>query len=173
MADAPSVTNYTIGKGVVSFKKTGAPSYRDLGNVPTLEFTPTIETLDHFSSRSGVREKDLTVVLQKAGTLRMVMEEFDAENMALMLLGTSGVDASGYTYIDIFSESQISGELQFIGTNDVGRLFQLDLLKVDFIPGSSVSFISDEWGQLEITGQVAAVAGQFGTLKFLDEQTSI
>ncbi len=168
-----SVTNYTIGKGIVSFKKEGEGTYRDMGNVPTLEFTPAIETLEHFSSRSGVREKDLTVVLQKSGTLRMIMEEFDAENMALMLLGTVGVDSSGYTSIDIFSETEISGELRFVGSNDVGRQFQLDLLKVDFIPGASVSFISDEWGQLEITGQVASVAGEFGTLTFLDEQTSV
>ena len=168
-----AVTNYTIGKGIVSFWKDGDADYRDVGNVPTLEFTPTIETIEHFSSRSGVREKDLTVVLQKSGTLRMVMEEWDAENMALMVLGATAIDASGYTYIDIFSVSQISGKIKFVGANDVGRQFRLELLKVDFIPGSSVSFIQDEWGQLEITGQVASVAGDFGTLTFLDEQTSV
>ena len=53
-----SIENYTVGKGLVSFKKTGATSFADMGNCTEFEFTPEIEKLDHFSSRTGVGFKD-------------------------------------------------------------------------------------------------------------------
>ena len=36
MPASPNVQNYHIGKGIVSFKETGAGSYTDLGNAPSL-----------------------------------------------------------------------------------------------------------------------------------------
>lgn len=169
---AASVNNYFIGKGIAYFKKDGESVFRDLGNVPEIEFTPNIEKLEHFSSRSGIRSKDLTVVLSKAGTLRVVLEEFTAENFALALLGETAVNASGRTYIDVFSESQISGVFKLTGTNEVGRNFELILNKVDFIPGSSVNFIGDDWGRLEISGDVSSVEPDgFGTLTDLDSSS--
>lgn len=162
---SPNVLNYTVGKGVVYFRKSGQADFRHLGNCPSFEFTPEIEKLDHFSSQSGVRSKDRTIVLEKKGTLRIVMEEITPENLALALLGavTSG-DSGGDENISIFSASEIAGEVKFVGTNDVGAKFTWDFLSVSFIPGSAINPISDEWMQLEITGEVAAVSGVFGTV---------
>lgn len=166
-----NIDHYIIGKGIVYFKPEGESVYIDLGNVPEFEFTPTIETLEHFSSREGVKTKDLTVVLQKSGTLRLVMEEWNANNLSMAVLGQAAVNASGLTYIDIFSQSQVSGAVKFVGTNDVGINYEWVFNKVDFIPGTSVSLISDEWGRLEITGNVAAVAGEFGKITNLDSSS--
>lgn len=160
----PSVGNYYIGKGVVAISTDGGSIWRDVGNVPEFEFTPEIEQLEHFSSRQGTKEKDLTVVTSKSGTLRMVMEEWVVENLALALLGTKTTAASGYDFIEIFSTNAINAMVRFIGTNDVGKTFRLELNSVDFIPGSSVNFISEEFGTLEVNGEVAAVAGVFGRL---------
>lgn len=173
MATPPNVLNYYVGKGIVSFKKEGDAEARDLGNVPEFEFTPAIEKLDHFSSRSGVRTKDRSIVLEKSATVRIVMEEFAAENLAMALLGEVEENTAGDSVIDIFSQSEIKGELTFVGTNEVGAQVDILLYSVSFIPGSSINPISDEWGQIEVNGEVNYVEGQgFGTLTHRAENSS-
>lgn len=161
--NSPDIRNYYIGKGSVYFKGDNDSEYHHMGNVPELEFTPEVETLEHFSSMAGVKSKDRTEVISKSGTLRIVCEEWTARNLALALLGSVGQDSEGNVAIEIFASTAVSGKIRFIGNNDVGPKWQLDFNRVDFVPGSSVNPISDEWGQLELTGNVAAVAGSFGT----------
>jgi hypothetical protein len=86
---SPLVDMYYIGKGVVEIQTTTDIAYRDIGNVPTFEFTPAVTTLDHYSSRHGVRVKDLSVIHEKAATLNIVMDEFTYDNLMLALLGVS------------------------------------------------------------------------------------
>ena len=69
MPVSPSTDNYYVGKGKISFKATGAPTFRDLGNVTELETTPNLTTLEHFSSREGVKKKDKEVVTEKKLTV--------------------------------------------------------------------------------------------------------
>jgi len=169
---SPDIRNYYVGKGIVSFKKDGEEEFRDLGNVPTFEFTPSISTLDHFSHRVGVKTKDRTVVLEKSGKIKLVMEEWTAQNLALALIGDITTDTAGHEVIEIFSANAVSGELKFTGTNEIGPKFEYHFLRVDFIPGQSVSPLSDEWGQIEIEGDVVAVEGSFGTVTKLLEEDS-
>lgn len=169
MSTAPNTDNYYIGKGIVYFKKEGETDWRDLGNVPEFEFTPELEKLEHFSSRQGVKEKDATKVTEKKGTLRIVMDEWDFENVALALLGTVAQNTEGQNVAHIFAENSITGQIKFIGQNEVGPRVELIFNKVDFIPSSSINPISDEWGTLEVTGEVAAVNGDFGTVRDLSE----
>ena len=160
---AASIDNYTVGKGIVSFKPTGGASYVDMGNCTEFEFTPEIEKLDHFSSREGVRTKDKSVVLQKSGTIRLVLDEWSVENLKLAVLGSSAV-VGGADVIQIFDESSVSGSLKFTGTNDIGPKYEWIFSAVDFIPSSALNLISDEWGTIELTGECAAVSGSFGTI---------
>jgi len=169
---APNILNYYIGKGVVSFLKDGELVWRELGNVPEFEWTPQVEKLEHFSSQSGVKTKDRTVVLQKSATVKITLEEWNVDNMAIALLGDVSVDSNGRQVIDIFSENSISGQLKFHSTNEVGPRYEYHLLKVEFIPGEALNPISDEWGQLVLTGDVSAVAGSFGTCTHIGEEDS-
>ena len=66
-----SIDNYTVGKGLVSFKKMGATAFADMGNCTEFEFTPEIEKLDHFSSRTGVRFKDVLRFFADRGKIRI------------------------------------------------------------------------------------------------------
>jgi hypothetical protein len=170
MADTPNVLNYYIGKGEVSFKKDGDADFRDLGNVPVFEFTPTIEQLEHFSSRSGVRTKDRTVVLEKGGQIAITLEEWNTANLAIALLGDVSSDSLGREVIEIFATNAVSGELKFKSTNEVGPRYEWHFLKVDFIPGEALSPITDEFGGLQLTGEIATVGGSFGTVTKLGEE---
>ena len=167
---AADVNNYYIGKGIVSFKKDGEMSFRDVGNVPEFEFTPEIEELEHFSSREGVRSNDRTIVLSRSAQVRMVMEEWTLENLAIALLGEV-VPGEPWRY-EVFSANAVEGELKFVGTNEVGRTYELALNSVTFLPGAALQFISEEWGRIEVTGRCATVGGSFGTLTDLEEASS-
>jgi hypothetical protein len=94
-AVSPLVSQYYIGKGIVSIQLTSTTppdaTYVDIGNVPVFEFTPTITTLPHFSSRLGVRSKDLEVITEKFATLDITMDEWTYRNLLLAFLGKVGV----------------------------------------------------------------------------------
>jgi hypothetical protein len=42
--------------------------------------------LDHWNHRGGIRKRDFRPVVQQTATVRMVMDEFTAENLRLALL---------------------------------------------------------------------------------------
>lgn len=151
---SPNVENYYIGKGIVYIKLTADADWVDIGNVPEFEFTPEVEKLDHFSSRAGVRSKDRSVVLEKAATIRMVMEEWTARNLSLALLGSVDDANPDEVTIDIFSENSIQAQLKFVGTNEVGPKWTFEFPNVEFIPSAALNPISEEWGGIEVTGDV-------------------
>ncbi len=163
---SPNADNYFIGKGYVEFQVENGTGYVHLGNCPEVEFTPTVDILDHFSSMSGVRTKDRKVVREKSATLRIVMEELNPHNLGLVVMGdvTDPVSPDTTYTIDIFSLSEIKGAMRFVGQNDVGARVQWDWPLVSITPSSSINLISEEWGSMEITADVLADAnGSFGT----------
>lgn len=174
---SPNVDNLQVGKGIVSFKKTGAATFRDLGNVTSLIITPDMTTLEHFSSRLGVKTKDLTVILEKKGTVKMVMEEFTAHNLAIMVLGSVDEDAVGGPEVQIFDSTEVTGELKFVGTNDIGPKITIDLYNVSFSPSGDLQMISDEWNNMEVTADMLVASGgpndgKFGMAKFTNVAAS-
>lgn len=168
---APDIRNYYIGKGTVEFKPTGG-SYRELGNVPVFEFTPEIEKLEHFSAQEGVKSRDRTVIVSKKGSLKIEMDEFVVDNLAMAMLGDISTNTDGRSVIDIFSQNAISGTIRFTGTNEVGPRYEIVLPLVDFIPGESVSFIGEEFGSISINGDVQKSGGTFGTMTEIAEEDS-
>lgn len=174
---SPNIDNLQVGKGIVSFKKTGEADYRDMGNVSAMSITPDFTTLEHFTSRAGVKQKDLTVTLEKKGTVQLTMEEITAHNFALMVLGAVNEAAVGGPEVEIFSEGTITGSLKFEGTNDIGPKITVELWNVSITPDGEIDLISDEWNQMELTMDVLAAseganAGKFGTAKWTDTAIS-
>jgi hypothetical protein len=164
MPTSPSTDNYYVGKGKISFKATGENTFRDVGNVSSLETAPDVTTLEHFSSREGVKTKDMEVVTEKKMTVTMVMDEWTADNLAMMLLGDVSTDIDGNKVIDIFSRNTFEGELKYEGANEIGPQMDVHLYRVAFKPGKSLNPISDEWGNIEIEGEALANGqGKFGT----------
>jgi hypothetical protein len=168
---APNTGNYRLGKGVVKFKKEGDADFVHLGNCIEATITPVIEKLDHFSSMEGIRTKDLSVTLERGGTLGLIMEEFTPYNVALMVMGTLDEAAVGGPQVEIFSENEIIGELQITGTNDVGPRIDWHLYKVSISPTGEFSAIDqDEWGNMELEGEllvsetVGPTQGKYGIL---------
>jgi hypothetical protein len=145
--------------------------WRDVGNAPTFEFNPTVTRLDHYSARQGLRFKDRSIVTQRQATVKMIMEEWTAENLLLVLMGIEHAAVAGSPgtpiSIDILALSEVQGSLRFIGQNEVGPKMQVDLPNVTLAPGAALSLIhsADEWGPIEVSGEVVGdpTTGIFGT----------
>lgn len=168
---SPNTGNYIVGKGNVFFTPVGGER-RHVGNAPVFEIELGIEELEHFSSMSGVRVKDLVVIIEKSATVRMTLEEWTSLNLSMALLGAIDTDTEGNTTIDILSENLVRGKLEFEGTNDVGPRWNYVFPQVAFRPSSALSPISDEWGQIELEGEVEAVDGKFGTATLQDSAST-
>lgn len=166
---SPNVDEYGILKGIVSVQPGMTGTYLDIGNVPEFEFTPNIEELPHNSSRGGIRARDKTVVLEKGGDLRLVLEEWTAFNLSIVLLADL-LDVTGPptgSSLDILSNAQFTAAVRFQGQNDVGPRWNFQFNRVDFVPTSSLNLIAeDDWSNMEITGRIAQTDIGGGVLSF-------
>ena len=84
---ASSTDNYSLGKGIVSFNQEingQFYGYLDLGNCPEFTFNVTIDKLDHYSSRGGLRAKDKSVISEITPALSFTLDEINADNLALL-----------------------------------------------------------------------------------------
>lgn len=82
------------------------------------------------------------------------MEELTAQNLSMLLMGTVDDAAVGGPTIDIMATDSIRGEVKFVATNDVGPRWDLQFYNVELSPSGSFNPISDEWNQIEVTGEV-------------------
>lgn len=84
--------NYTLGRGKIHFSrfKTGTQTpagFFYIGNTPEFNLTIESETLDHFSSDEGIREKDDSVPLEVTRTGSLITDNIDPKNVALFFFG--------------------------------------------------------------------------------------
>lgn len=83
--------NYTLGRGKIHFARftsgTVPGPFRYIGNTPELNLTIEAETLDHYSSDEGIREKDDSVPLEVNRTGSMITDNIHPENVALFFFG--------------------------------------------------------------------------------------
>jgi len=75
--------NLSFGKAVILFKREGDTGFLDLGNIPECELKVEIEKYEHFSSRFGIKYKDIEKDIQKKLTGTMNPEEYSDENLAM------------------------------------------------------------------------------------------
>lgn len=90
----PQTDDYNLGRGIVYFAALGTDgkpdAYRDLGNAPEFSISIEVETLEHQSSRQGLRITDKEVVISQKVNVSLVLDEINHENMALLLSGEKG-----------------------------------------------------------------------------------
>jgi hypothetical protein len=161
MATAPSVNNYALLTGTVEVAPVGTSNWRWLGHCPEVEWSPEIDKLEHKSVMGGSRATDLTIVRERKGTLRIVMEEWSDENMELAFMGS--VNTAGE--IEILGEDTISLKVRVTNQNEVGPRHVYLFNSVDFTPSGSINMIGGEnFATMEISGTAATVNGSFGTI---------
>lgn len=93
-----SKTLYKLGKGKVYFARDGQ-GYIYLGNAPSLTVSGESDTLEHFSSTSGVAQKDDEVVLSQNRTASCTVDTISIDNMALFLGGSASTHTQANTAV--------------------------------------------------------------------------
>ena len=73
------------------------------------------------------------------------------------------------TTLNIGAQSQMRGSLKFTGANDIGPNIVMTLTLVQLAPATALNVIGDEYGIIEIEGEVLIVAGSFGTVTHPDD----
>lgn len=160
MSTSPNIANYTIAQGIISFLAgAAAPTissvYRDLGNCPKATLKGNVTTKDHFSSRTGVRTKDVSRVTEKSATIDLELEEFTAENLKLAMAGGAITGTITKTF-DYMGETDMIGWIKIVGTNDIGTKVSF-LGKVSVSPNGSYDFIGNgDYGSINISLEVLA-----------------
>ncbi len=166
---SPNIGNYVVGRGI-GYVKLVAPSlspdvdYVDVGNITEFTFLVKPTRLEHYSSRVGVRKKDMVVVTEVAATLTMILEEFTARNLGMAVLGA----ASGGT-VTILSEPLLYAAFKFVSTNAIGPQYTYTFPLCLFTPTKAISLLptgSGTWGQMDFEADVLFddVSGGFGTI---------
>jgi hypothetical protein len=156
----PTGSTGTFTDGTVTW--TAVP-WNDLGNCSKFSFKPEVETLEHFSSREGVKTRDKKVITSQKAGLSLELDEITVENLELALLGTT-TGATGSRVVTIYSNSQVDGQMKLVGTNAVGKLFTHKFGAVSIMPDAEIDFIGDDWATLGLTVEVNLdSAGKFGT----------
>ena len=89
MTASPQTRNYLYGKGELFFRAVGSEGYDHLGNAPAFTISLTEEKLEHFSSMSGTKTKDLQLVTQKGATVAFTLEEFTTGNILRAFKGAA------------------------------------------------------------------------------------
>jgi hypothetical protein len=105
--------NYTIGRGRLFFDDGTGQRY--IGNTPSLNLSSESETLDHFDSDNGIKQKDDTIDLSLTRNGAFTTDHISPENLAAFLLGNA----------DVFTTSAASALTQTINDVKLGRRYQL------------------------------------------------
>jgi hypothetical protein len=146
----PTGTSGIVEDGTVDWI---AVPWQDLGNCPKFSFKPEIETLEHFSSREGVKTRDQKVITALKGALTVELDEITPENLQFALLGSlSG--APGARVVKVFANAQVTGEVKLVQTNSIGRRFELKFGHVQVMPDQEIDFIGDDYSTIQTTLEV-------------------
>lgn len=76
--------------------------------------------------------------------------------------------------MEILQSNQITGTLQFVGSNSVGPQLTITLTNVLITPSKALGLIADKWGEITLDGEVLVdiATGSFGQITTPDGQTS-
>ena len=155
---ANETQKYTLGRGEVFFNKFKpgtniGEGERYLGNTPEYSLTNDVETLDHFNSDRGLREKDESVLLEISSSGSMNCDNISGENVALFFLGNllTKSSTSVTAQKEVFTSWKRGLTLQ-LGTTDATPtgVRQVSNVKVGKAAKSAT---------LNLTGDISAIPG--------------
>lgn len=135
--------NYVVGRGRIYFNRfkdgTNTPAGGEMyfGNTPEFTVTTDTETLDHYSSESGMRNMDASVLLEVTRGGSMTCDEINADNLALFFLGevATSANTAATDVKEVFNPIQ-RGRYYQLGTSDdfpmgVGNVTNFQMVVAD------------------------------------------
>jgi hypothetical protein len=121
-----SLPKYFILSGDVHVAKLDVNSlplaFRNVGEAPSIEWDATVEFADNFATgKSGPNRQDLHAAIKNTAALTLMLKERSAQNLELILGGSSSDDTAGnYTANESFPSGVANGDECVIPGDHVG-----------------------------------------------------
>lgn len=173
MTEAHSTSLYVpAGRGILyiaPWSSTTPPSYpsdyTEVGNCPSLEVEPVTERRPHYSSREGVRLKDLSPVTTLEYTISFECDEISAKNLNRFFMGSLNETTkviSGLANVDA------EYGLVFISNNPIGPNSKFFFWRVTLAPGGPIQLIGDEYLSMSFSGEGLADTANHASSPYFD-----
>jgi hypothetical protein len=164
---SPNTDNLVLATGRLEWKGPGDAEFIHMGEVLAAEFTLAVTEKPHISKLAGKRVQDFSISEMMSATFAATLQEITSRNLMLELMANK--DDGPPVRLDIGANSEITGALRFVGTNDVGPRDQYDFDSCKVTPNAALNLLSDDWGNVILTFKVnwnptggLAGAGAFG-----------
>ncbi len=144
--------DYLVGQARVFFND--GNGFLDLGNIPNFSMQRNVTTLDHFTVKDGVRQKDLTIITEASIGFSFSIDEFSAENLNLIMFG-SGVTAanqsSGSAVSEVVNAPAILDRSVFLAFTNVSSVVVKDVTDTTtYVEGTDYEIVNATTGELKI-----------------------
>jgi hypothetical protein len=144
------MANYAyMGKGVVTLDA------RDVGNVSNLQFNINENIIKLPNYRNGGGGTYASVNRIESVEFTATLHDLSPENLAMVLFGTTSTVTTVAT-IEALTTGAQTFEMVFTGLNEAttGKTVTVTVYKAKIGAAQGLGFISDDFGALEITGEV-------------------
>lgn len=146
----PNTEDYNLGRGIIYFAPldaNGKPvAYRDLGNAPEFNVTIETETLEHESSREGLKVVDKEVIIKQGVALSFSLDEVNDENLAMVLSGSQSTHTNaavaGFAEYVMIPDGKLEKGRWYDIVNSTGeRAYDIGTLTVKTNEGTPVTLV--------------------------------
>jgi len=145
-----------------------AGAYTDIGNCPSLEVEPKQERKPHYSSRTGLKMKDLNPVVQTEYAINFDLDEFAAVNLNRFFAGTY---SSATGIIAALTNSDKEYALKFVSDNPIGPNQTYSFWRVTLMPSGSLQLIGDDYMAMSFSGEGLADIANHASTPYFDIKT--
>lgn len=175
MSTSPNVDNLTLHGGIAYFQKDSVGEFRDLGECDAFVLALADDTkLEYKSKRAGTRRTVKTVITEASANINFTLMEITGQNLALAVGGDVTVQTDNTKRVGVKTALSTTGVLRIVGTNITDGNACTWEGTVDIFPNGEVDFLSDEFMQLAMVGEIQAdEAGAFGYIEVDDNEASI
>jgi hypothetical protein len=159
------MANYVLGKGKVYIdeldgngNKTGEFFF---GNAPGFEVSVESESLDHYSSTGGIREKDEEVTTQVTRSGTITVDDISAKNLALFIVGEISTISQTATPVANEAITVKQGLTYQLGTttNNPAGVRGVGSVVVTDVAGTTTFDVTDDYTVDATLGRITIVAG--------------
>lgn len=150
------MANYAyMGKGIVSLTPEAGGTAVDVGNVSALNFNinENIIKLPNYRTAGGGTYAQVNRI--ESVEFTATLHDLSPENLAMVLFGTSTV-VDNVATIEALTTGAQTFLMTFAGVNEAatGRTVTVTVHRAKIGAAQGLGFIGDEFGALEITGEV-------------------
>ena len=147
----------------------GDSDWIDVGNCPSFEVEPTRETRPHYSSRAGLRTRDLNPTVQTEYNLTFDLDELAASNMARFFMGTLNQSTG---VIAALQNADAEYAIKFVSDNPIGPNQTFYFWRCTLGPNGPLQLIGDEYLVMSFSGEGLADVANHASSPYFDIKTN-